>query len=103
MTPSRCNVEDCEHQAAPRMAGYCHGHYARKRRGQPVDEPLRQWGDPRRTVFEAALALRDVGDDDDEAYRILARFWRAIERFKSQKNKVQRRGESSVHARRSAG
>lgn len=93
-----CTVDGCDHPL--HAAGLCRGHYARKERNQPVDSPLRQWGDPRQTLFEAALALGDVSDDDTEGMRQIRNFWRAFERASDARNhKVEKRGQSRGHGK----
>lgn len=76
----KCLIADCEHDAGPRKGGLCHGHARRKQLGHSLEEPLRHHGDPRRTLFEAALALADVGDDDTAYLRVIRRFWKAHHR-----------------------
>jgi hypothetical protein len=94
-------VEGCDKPARGKDGGFCYGHAARKRREQSIETPLRQWGDPRRTLFEAALALGDVGDDDEAYLRVIRRFWAAVERFKvSPRHKVRLAAESHGHAQR---
>lgn len=74
--PAPCAVEDCTQPAYRR--GLCNGHYTRWCRRKPVAGPLRRWGDPRADLFDAALALGDVSDDDAEGMRTIRRFWRAF-------------------------
>lgn len=74
--PPSCSVEDCGRPS--HRSGMCRGHYKRKARGKSAHGPLRLWGDPRRALFEAALALGDVSDDDAEGMRTIRRFWRAF-------------------------
>lgn len=76
----KCLIEECQHPAALRKGGLCHGHARRKQDGKPIEAPLRHHGDPRRTLFEAALALGDVGDDDNAYRRVIRRFWKAHHR-----------------------
>ncbi len=55
----KCSVDDCGKPA--KRAGFCNGHYARKTKSkQPVSQPLRQWGDPKRTLMEAAFHYTDM-------------------------------------------
>ena len=82
-------------------AGLCRGHYERRRRGQPIGEPLRWYADPKRSLFEAALALAEVGDDDAAYLRIIRRFWMAHRRLAdAARNNVYRRAQSGEHGRK---
>lgn len=99
----KCSEDDCDKPA--RRSGLCNGHHARKTRGKTRHGPLRLWGDPRRALFEAALALGDVSDDDTEGMRTIRRFWRAFRaaadaRAVQTSHKVRTAGQSDAHAHR---
>lgn len=61
-----CTVDDCGKPA--KRAGLCEGHRKRKRLGQTIHAPLRQYGDPARTFAEAMFAFADAAAEDEEAY-----------------------------------
>ena len=78
---STCIVAECERPAAPHRE-LCVGHYARKVRGQPLDTPLREWGNPARALMEAAFAFADAAAEDDDAYvRAWNRLRKAARRY----------------------
>lgn len=77
--PEECTVEECKHPVL--KAGLCRGHYRRKEDGRPIHGPLREYGEPRRALMEAAFAFADASTLDDEAYeRAWKRLYRAAKR-----------------------
>ena len=68
-----CTIEDCDRPSF--RSDLCRGHYARRQTGRAVSGPLRQWGDPRRTLMEAAFAFTDASEVDDSAY---VRAWKRL-------------------------
>lgn len=86
-----------------RGTGFCRGHYERKLLKLPTSTPLRQWGDPKRTLFEAALALAFVEGDEAEFLRVIRRFWAAHKRAAATfRNKVGKARQSRRHVRKQA-
>lgn len=60
-----CTHEDCDRPAYCR--GLCNGHYRRAQRGYLATGGLRHWGQPGRSVREAALAYADAESEQDYA------------------------------------
>lgn len=69
MSADPCTIDGCDRPSWKR-AGLeqrlvCRGHYARHLKGKPLDEPLRHWAHPLRSVMEAAFAFADAEGDDE--------------------------------------
>lgn len=57
-TPTLCTVDGCAKPA--KAGGLCVGHNARRQKQKTVSGPLRHYGDPKRTLMEAAFHYTDV-------------------------------------------
>lgn len=87
-----CTHEDCDRPAYCR--GLCNGHYRRQQRGSLATGRLRHWGQPGRSVREAALAYADAESEQDYARgeaRLRMATRRAAVAARRRTNKVPRR------------
>lgn len=94
--PARCCVDDCERNVY--RGDLCRGHYARQRTGKAVRVPLRPYGDPKRALLEAALAVADALDNDESQWeRAWNRLYKAAVRVS---DKVPSRPDTRAHEQR---
>ena len=99
---TRCAVPGCGSLAAPRWHSECWPHVKRRRRGIPVDRPVkpRAHKSPLARLEAAAIALGDADTMDDSAYERARERLRKAANYYAEARVPRARGRDVVHVSR---